>query len=757
MTNLKNARRQSRILYILAGAFTAAFLLFGIGFVSYAVNLSKADTVDYIQQATHLTTVEVNEHIDDELNALKAAAVFPDDKDLLAVDPMFYRMVERLTTFVPFVRVGLADPAGDALWTDDFSTTRGNIRYDPFFAAAFAGEAVITETRGGAVNGLDVNYYAVPVYKEDGNTVRGVLFAAAREDELREIIDRSLYAGKGLAHIIDSRGDYVIWSNSPLVITNGDNVFNISNPLRGAARQAVADDFAAGRSGHLERNVYGDNRLVAYEPLAYNGWLVFYAVPESMVNEGMRKLEVGVVVIIAVASCIFALFIALIRLLNNRRRKELEHMAFVDPVTGRGNYQQFLQTAEEILKDNRDARLALCYADIIGFKYVNDLFGRDVGDRLLRYWSDALEESRLPGEAFARVSADIFVALCRCNTRGEIEMRMKAVGRRVALFPETFERGYRVELNCGVYLTGEQGEALAVTDMLDRANTAQKIVKERGNGERLNFYSDEMREKKLWETKVTAEMERALENGEFVFYLQPKIDIVSGGLIGAEALVRWNSPAHGLVSPGRFVSLFERNGFIMRLDRYIFEQVCQFYQRGMHGDGLAGSVISVNVSRLGLHRPDFITTYAAIRRKCDIPDGCIELEFTESLVFENSARFQNVVSMCKSLGFLCSLDDFGSGYSSLNILKSLRVDALKLDRQFFQYGSDAARGRLLVRDIISMAKDLGMHTLAEGIETEAQVDELRGMGCDAVQGFVYGKPMPPEEFLQFAKTWAKSP
>ena len=166
--------------------------------------------------------------------------------------------------------------------------------------------------------------------------------------------------------------------------------------------------------------------------------------------------------------------------------------------------------------------------------------------------------------------------------------------------------------------------------------------------------------------------------------------------------------------------------------------------------------LSVNVSRLALHQPDFIITYAGIRRKYGVPDGCIELEFTEGLVFENSARFQNVVQMCRSLGFLCSLDDFGAGYSSLNILKSLHVDVLKLDRQFFQYGSDAARGRLLVRNIISMAKDLGMHTLAEGIETEEQVEELRGMGCDAVQGYVYGKPMPPEEFLQYASAWAKS-
>ncbi len=754
MMKPENIRGQSRLVYTLAGVFTAVFLVFGIWFVNYAASLSKQETMEYIRQATNLTTLEVNEHIQDEMNTLRAAAVFPDDRALVANDDMFARVVRRLSGYFSYSRVGVVDLQGNALWQDASGVFQGSMANEPFFLAAKTGGGVVTEARKDAVLDMDVNIYAIPVLKEDGKTIRGVLFAAADTEILRGIIERSLYAGEGLAHIVDADGDYVLKSRSPLVAATGDNVFVIADPLSADRRQAVLDDFAAGRPGHLEKDVYGDNRLVSYAPLDYNGWFVFYAVPEKLVNAGMKNLTAGVVGIFLAASCIFALFIVLIRTVNSKRRKELERMAFVDPVTGRGNYQQFLRASEDILKADADARLAVCYADIVGFKYVNDLFGRETGDRLLRYWSDALAEALQPGEVFARVSADIFVALCRCQRQGEIELRMKAVGQRVALFPETFERGYRVEFNCGAYLTG--GEQLPIRDMLDRANTAQKLVKELGNGTHFNYYSTEMRDKKLWETEVTAVMEHALENGEFMFYLQPKIDIASGALIGAEVLVRWDSSAYGMVSPDRFVYLFERNGFIMRLDRYIFEDACRFYREHLMKDGIGRLTLSVNVSRLALHQPDFITTYAAIRRKHGVPDGCIELEFTEGLVFENSARFQNVVQMCRSLGFLCSLDDFGAGYSSLNILKSLHVDVLKLDRQFFQYGSDAARGRLLVRNIISMAKDLGMHTLAEGIETEEQVEELRGMGCDAVQGYVYGKPMPPEEFLQYASAWAKS-
>ena len=256
---------------------------------------------------------------------------------------------------------------------------------------------------------------------------------------------------------------------------------------------------------------------------------------------------------------------------------------------------------------------------------------------------------------------------------------------------------------------------------------------------------------------LESEAEKAIEAGEFKVYMQPKVNIQNNNcLSGAEALVRWLSPSRGLVPPDRFISLFEKSDRIVMLDRYMFGQVCRWYRNYLDGGGRPLS-IAVNVSKVGLLRKDFIQYYSETKRCFGIPDGYLELEFTEGVLLNDTDMFSDIVRQLQSKGFTCSLDDFGSGYSSLNLLKNLPIDVLKLDIMFFHKSRDMGRERIVISNFIHMAKELKIKTIAEGVEDTDSVEFLKNCGCDVVQGYTFFKPMPLEEFDRLVKEQGRKP
>ena len=283
---------------------------------------------------------------------------------------------------------------------------------------------------------------------------------------------------------------------------------------------------------------------------------------------------------------------------------------------------------------------------------------------------------------------------------------------------------------------------------------ALKAVKyEGGRGRALNFYDHAMRDKILREKHLETRMEEALSGGEFLIYIQPKYSLAPRGLAGGEALVRWKDRDDIFLSPGEFIPLFENNRFITRIDRYMLESSCRLLREWMAA-GLRPLPLSVNVSRVQFYTPEFVDTYIRMKTEYGIPDGLLELEFTESISVENIELFNSVVRRLRQAGFRCSIDDFGAGYSSLNMLKDLPVDTLKLDGGFFRFTQDDERARTVVRHMLNLAGELRMGTVAEGVETPEQVEFLERAGCDVVQGYVFGKPMPAAEFAELLESAA---
>ena len=422
----------------------------------------------------------------------------------------------------------------------------------------------------------------------------------------------------------------------------------------------------------------------------------------------------------------------------------------MDPLTRGPNRTKFDMDAGGAILESAPGDYVLVSADIRKFKLINDLFGIEMGDRTLRYVYEVLKQNLEEGEFLCRTAADNFCLLLHNTDKRKIINRLSVMAHDINRFNEDQERKYFLSLAFGIYPVLDPN--LPLTQQLDRANVALKNVKDT-NDSRLfafQFYSDLDRLKLMREKDMENRMQDALNAGEFVVYLQPKLSLKDDTISGAEALVRWQDPERGLIPPDEFIPFFEKNRFIVEVDLYVFDQVCSLLRRWLD-EGITPVPISVNMSRAHLAKTDFLDAYEAIRKAYGVPPELLEIELTETLVFTNPEALFQVIDQIHRRGYRCSMDDFGSGYSSLNLLKDLRMDTLKLDRAFFtSQNADNPRERDVVTSVIDLAEKLSMSTVAEGVETPAQTAFLKEARCDMVQGYVFSRPVPIPDFEALA-------
>ncbi|MEG2290324.1 MAG: EAL domain-containing protein [Clostridium sp.] len=415
---------------------------------------------------------------------------------------------------------------------------------------------------------------------------------------------------------------------------------------------------------------------------------------------------------------------------------------YVDPVTGGYNFEKFKIIAKKLLIDNPRDKFILCYSDIKNFKAINYMHGFEKGDEILKKYSDYLEFKNVI--AFARVNVDNFVAINRYEEK-ELELeKVKEIMGTSGYVTEVFNLNFSVKQTLGIYLTEGDNQSKSLEEMIDAANLAQKqlsINQKTG----MAVYDDSIRDVMIENQFMENRMKNALNKGEFIVYIQPKYDIKINKIATAEALVRWNDPERGIIPPISFIPLFEKNGFIKHIDNYMFQQSCILLNKWIKA-GKEPVPISVNVSKPQLNNPKMLEDYLNMKNKYNIPDGLLEVEFTESMVVENVEKLTEALVFFKKNGIQTSIDDFGSGYSSLNLLKNLSVDILKLDKQFFDDDEYQNRGKVIIKNIVSMAKELNMKTVAEGIEYKEQVEFLQSINCDMIQGYVFEKPIPISTF-----------
>lgn len=415
----------------------------------------------------------------------------------------------------------------------------------------------------------------------------------------------------------------------------------------------------------------------------------------------------------------------------------VDYLATYDELTGIYNKQAFYAKTKEMLLDNPDKNFDLLRINIERFKVLNDLFGESTGDKLLRYIGKFLKEINLPLCVSGRLYADNFVV---CYEAGKGDSRRMI--NTLQMVADSFAINNRTILSFGLYRIDDK--TLPVSVMCDRANMA--LWKAKGNFKNPYCeYDEKMRQQVLKEQKIINAMEMAIQNKEFTLYLQPKYNIEKGTIIGAEALVRWISQENGFISPGDFIPVFENNGFVYEVDKFIWEESCRYLRKWLD-EGREVHPISVNVSRIDLYDPKLVKHLVDLREKYQLPSQYLELEITESAYTEDPEQIITITRQLREAGFVILMDDFGTGYSSLNMLKDIQIDVLKLDMGFLKSSDYSAKGGNILTAILKMAESLKMQTIAEGVETKEQVEFLKGIGCKYVQGFYYSKPLPVGEF-----------
>ena len=430
---------------------------------------------------------------------------------------------------------------------------------------------------------------------------------------------------------------------------------------------------------------------------------------------------------------------------NINIEKKIAEASYKDMVTGYGNFEKFKLDAQKILDENKNENYVLAYLNIKSFKYINEAYGYSVGDTTLKTVADIFKKYIGENEAFARVINDTFILLMRYPDNASFMRSFENIKNEVHDACKLIQDKFSVDFITGILIIDDSVRSYDIMHLVDRSIMTEKSIDEK-SGISYAYYDDEYHKRILNAAQIENSMYDALENGEFCAYAQPKYDISTKKLIGSELLVRWLSPTRGFLEPGSFIPTFEKNGFIYNIDFFMLEEACKSIRKYLDED-VEALPFSVNLSRATVSHADLLTRIQNTVDKYFIPHHYIEFEITESIFAEHYDEMITVLKQLKDMDFLINMDDFGSGYSSLTLLKDLPVDIIKLDHDFLsRSAANDERAVKILQGIIDMAHAMDIKIVSEGIETDEQLDMLRSINCEIGQGFLFAKPMPIDDY-----------
>ena len=600
---------------------------------------------------------------------------------------------------------------------------------------AWEGETAVSQVY--EQDGVQVITYVIPVYQE--NEVQGALAGVQELSQFYDIIGGETTSGDRIN---------IFWTESDgtVLTTSAEE----SAAEYGAAMIEEAD-FGSDAEQDLEKiartTVRWDGKpyTLYCASVGTNGWNLIY------IDNG-KDIHSPIYQMIILVTCAFAiLFLACITVIiytyknTKKDNRQIRSLAEQDQLTGIANLSKFQQEADKLLVQDRNYCIAVI--NFRHFQYINDIFGMDQADELLVETAKLLETSIHENERCCRGKTDQFYLLLAETKQAAIRSRLQKILDQISGLTAIFHKNYPITLYCGasVEQEGIEGEELR-KKLLFHAEFAMKMIKN-GHENDIAFYDQKMHEEKQIGLMIESSMQEALDTGEFRLYLQAKKDLRGEKISGAEALVRWIRKDGTMIYPDRFIPVFEKNGFCAQLDLHMVELVCQM-QRKWLDMGKEIVPISVNQSKLLFYQEDYIDRLCEITDRYGISRKYIVLEILEGLAAENLDDLNHTIFRLKELGFQISMDDFGSGYSSLNILSSLEIDEVKLDREFLLAMGTAReeKQKAMMRNVVQIAKDFKIRTVAEGVETEENEHFLQEINCDYGQGYYYSRPIPAAEF-----------
>lgn len=678
--------------------------------------IAKQDTINIqntIQEHKRILTTIVNE-INQE-NPLKEEDIF--------------KIYERNSGKEEFSRIGILYEDGKTSTSDSgIVDLSEDIKY--FFQNNYI---QLSKSRKSKVDEHEINIYS---QKITWKMQEVIILLVVETEKYEKIFSQTIYNGNGLEYIITKEG---------IIIANSEKEPNGKNMYQGLKSKSkntkniekMEEEIQNSKDGQIVCKMDHHNYYIAYQTLDIEDWNLVIITQGSIIAQELNQiLQITFFIAIVIIIMIFSIS-AYIVISNIKKGGKLYELAYIDRITKLGNQNYFLEKGKEWIENNHD-KTYLMILDVDKFKSFNKKYGHTIGNKLLNKIGKVLNQTIRGEKIICRLSNDIYGILLKED--GSIEKIAEKIESSLSKIIID-GREYIIYITIGIYKVKE--EETEISKIMDKAIIAHNHIK--GNYDKKYKIFDEKIEADIEkEHEIEIVMQEALKNKEFEVFYQPKISSLTEKMQSAEALVRWKKNGQ-LIPPNEFIPIFEKNQFIIKLDEYIFEMVCKDVEEWKNKYENIPT-ISINVSKEHLIKEDFANTYMKIAEKYKINPQEMEIEITESATIGNQKDIIKVMKQMKKIGFAIAIDDFGTGYSSLSMLQTLPIDIIKIDKVFINQISIKETDRNLVEYIILIAKKLKLKTVAEGVETKEEVQYLKKLGCDFIQGYYYSKPLKKEAF-----------
>ena len=739
-----------RLRKITAVVVVISILLFlGGGFITSSLGRVQKDT---------MTTQMISEAEEYKANVLRKIKMDQQTLQTLASFFRFSNTISMIDTDAfanglyesnrhnSFIQMGYFTEDGDGIRVTVDREIKKNVRMEDLeeelqasIGEAWQGESAVSRVYEDARTGEKVFSYAVPVYQ--GDEITGVLTAKDSIEAFEDILDdKTAMNGYGYVHMIGKEGDFLIRSQNKVVDKNVKNIFDenyIADEEKAKIRKAIDRDESVFSKFRYE----GTSYQIYLNPVGMNGWYLFCVDTMQGVNAPIyQMIDVTRLIFIGVLCLSVFLLIYGYRMLRKNHRQLIE-LAYYDSLTGAYNTVRFMQEMREAFAGPEQYNV--CVLNIHQFKFINEIFGRAQGDKLLCHISHVLKESVNSGEYFCRDTGDFFWIVLKGQDEEATGRRLYKMMEKISSFSLSRHHNYQIMIYCGVAVRRDDSSAeMMMTHAMFALQTAKGT--DRNN---VWFYDVELHKQETLQNYIESHMHQALKDKEFRMFLQPKMDMRTGKLGGAEALVRWIPKDGTIIYPNQFIPLFESNGFCSSLGMYMVENVCRKIREWIDA-GITPVPISVNQSKILFYEEDYVENLCAVLERYRIPGDLITLEILEGLAAGNIDELNEKIDQLKEKGFRISMDDFGSGYSSFNTLGKLHIDELKMDRVFLSAitGKEDERQEIIMAQVVDLAKKLRISTVAEGVETKENETLIRTLGCGYGQGYYYSRPIDEDEF-----------
>lgn len=587
----------------------------------------------------------------------------------------------------------------------------------------------------------------IPIYNSRTNSVIGFFGATIKAEKISEIISSlNLYDGSKIS-LIDQMGQFIYHNNTALIgqtFTPKDSEYS----------KFSTTYITSQSNGHTVTQDLNENKIdLFYHQVPLSNWSMLISVPANRKEElSSRFNKLNLMLIVCTIVGVLVIFLQIGYQIYSLYAIRLKSIS-IDPLTNLWTRSHFEKTAQRMIDRSPRSKFMLIECDIRGFKFINQNYGGEIADQVILFFSKVLEENTKDFNGIiGRGFADHFYFFAKISSVYKAMGEFKKKNIEISDSIKNYDISFFPKFGIAFLMNREEDKNVTIHELIGQASFAKSTIKDNMLTQ-FAIYNSKLLKTVNNERFIESNMESALQNNEFFVMYQPKIDLLTDSIVGAEALVRWNSPKLGVVYPDEFIPLFERNGFIKKLDFYVYKKVFTFIQSQLNANAKIVP-ISVNMSRSHSKPDKFMHDFLNIFHEFNIPPKMVEVEILERS-FMNGNTLKEFTELLHREGFTVAMDDFGSGESSLNMLTQIPVDVLKFDRTFLY--SSTTEGDLdpasanFIETLIELGKNLKKQTIFEGVETQAQIDFLRSVECDQAQGYFFSRPLTENDFIEYIK------